>query len=261
MTPASMPPTPRPFPFRKTLGKLRRGIVGTLFSFRNGRHHPITILDPTLAAALGVTEGSSIPPSDISDHLNLLFHRVVERRPRLIVELGTRGGASTRALLAGAEVVDALVLSVDLDDCGTLPLPHGERWRFIRGDDVAFGESGFREWAEGEGVEPRVDLLFLDTSHEYEHTKRELEVWLPHLAPEGVIMLHDTNMGEGIFTRLDGSVGHGWDNRRGVVRALEEALGAHLPENGHFVTRAGGYLIRHTPTCGGLTELTRLPKP
>ena len=49
--------------------------------------------------------------SDISDHLSELFYEVVNAQPRLIVELGTRGGESTRALLSAAQVLDARVLS------------------------------------------------------------------------------------------------------------------------------------------------------
>ncbi len=218
----------------------------------------MVVLDPSLASALALPAGAPVPPSDISDHLNLLFQRVVERRPRLVVELGTRGGASTRALLAGAQLVDAQVLSVDLSDCSALPLPHRDRWHFVQGDDVAFGREGFAVWAGSQGLPPRVDLLFLDTSHLHDHTLEELEVWLPHLARGGTLLLHDTNMRSGITARLDGSLAHGWDNARGVIRALEKSLGVDLPENTHFVTRAGPYLVSHTPTCGGMTEVLHL---
>src|SRR5579872_7286938 len=67
--------------------------------------------NPVLTEALGRWAGS---PADIHDHLGALFAETVAARPRLIVELGTRGGISTRALLAAAEVSDAHLLSVDI---------------------------------------------------------------------------------------------------------------------------------------------------
>ena len=76
--------------------------------------------NPVLAQALGRWATAR---SDIRDHLGTLFHEAVSARPRLIVELGTRGGGSTRALLAAAEVTGAHVLSVDIEDCGTIDLP------------------------------------------------------------------------------------------------------------------------------------------
>src|SRR5476651_2065618 len=52
---------------------------------------------PVLAEALGRWADAR---SDIHDHLGAIFAETVRSRPKLIVELGTRGGLSTRALLA-----------------------------------------------------------------------------------------------------------------------------------------------------------------
>ncbi|MFO7534533.1 MAG: class I SAM-dependent methyltransferase [Kiritimatiellia bacterium] len=196
--------------------------------------------------------------SDISDHLSTLFFLTLMQQPRLIVELGTRGGESTRALLAAASVVNARMLSLDINECGGIELTHRDRWSFVKCDDVTFGLTGLDEWCRQEGLEPKVDVLFIDTSHKYEHTKRELAAWMPRLSEGGLVMLHDTNMGQGAYTRLDGSTGLGWDNQRGVIRALEEWLGCHYQENRYFADYIKGFALFHYPNCDGLTVLKRI---
>ena len=52
------------------------------------------------------------------------------------------------------------------------------------------------------------------------------------------MILHDTNM-KRIYRRADRSLGLGWDNDRGVIRALEETLGAKFNEEQDFVTVRG----------------------
>mgnify|MGYP000157936475 FL=1 len=67
--------------------------------------------------------------SDIQHHLPLLYasaHGVV-------VELGTRTGVSTCALLAGVERRGGHVWSIDIDDCSQLYADHPQ-WTFKRGD-------------------------------------------------------------------------------------------------------------------------------
>ena len=198
--------------------------------------------------------------SDISDHLSTLFFFAVGAQPRLIVELGTRGGESTRVFLAAAKMNDAKVLSVDIEDCSGLELPHRDRWSFVKTDDIEFGLKGFAVWCAAANLKPQIDLLFIDTSHLYEHTKQEIEIWSPLLADGGVMIFHDTNMGQGVYGRLDRSVGrYGWDNERGVIRAVEEFLGTSYDERRFFTDLQKGFLVAHYPHCNGLTVLKKLP--
>jgi predicted O-methyltransferase YrrM len=213
---------------------------------------------PALAEALGRWTDA---PSDIHDHLGTLFAEAVAARPRLIVELGTRGAVSTRALLAAAEVAGATMVSVDLADCSQpdMPARFRARWNFAQGDDIAFAGAPFEAFCAARGLKPEADVVFIDTSHTYAHTRDELAAWLPRLAAGGVLMLHDTNMGRGWFRRLDGIVARGWDNERGVIRAIEERLGRRWDEGSYFTDVAGGFLVRHVPWSSGFTVLKRLP--
>ncbi len=235
--------------------KLKRWFREKSFRTSGGTRFDGHLYNSLLAEALGGNRAKS----DISDHLSTIFFFALDARPKLIVELGTRGGESTRALLAAARLCGATMLSIDIDDVSTIDVPFRDRWTFVRDDDVEFGKSKFAAWCAQHGFEPRADLLFIDTSHLYDHTKQELAVWTPLLAPQGTMMFHDTNMGHGLFSRLDGSVGVGWDNQRGVIRAIEELVGRKYDESKFFDDLAAGFLIKHFPNCSGLTVMKRTP--
>jgi predicted O-methyltransferase YrrM len=211
---------------------------------------------PVLAAALGRW---AYDRSDIHNHLGTIFAETLRAAPRLIVELGTRGGISTLALLAAAEVADAPVLSVDIEDCAGVDIPprFRRRWHFQLGDDVAFAGEPFERFCAARGLPPLADVIFLDTSHLYEHTRDEIDRWLPRLATGGAMIFHDTNMATW-YRSLDGQVRRGWDNERGVIRAIEERLGRTYDADTYFVDIAAGFLVQHWPWCSGLTVLRRL---
>jgi predicted O-methyltransferase YrrM len=227
-----------------------------MMSFRvaGGTRHAHKAYAQELDSAIANVGGQS----DISDHLGAIFFHAIQCRPRLMVELGTRGGASTRALLAAAAVSDATLLSVDIDDCRDISCPHRELWQFVQDDDVNFALESFEDWCHGRGLAPAIDVLFIDTSHEYAHTCRELAAWIPFVSDGGGIMLHDTNMGAGLYGRTDGSIGFGWDNARGVIRAVEEFLGRRYDETSYFSDYTKGFAVLHVPNCNGFTMLRRV---
>jgi hypothetical protein len=72
------------------------------------------------------------------------------------------------------------------------------------------------------------------------------------------MMFHDTNMGDGWFRRLDGGVDRGWNNERGVIRAIEEFLGRHYDEHSYFTDVVAGFAVQHAPWSSGFTVLRRL---
>jgi cephalosporin hydroxylase len=192
--------------------------------------------------------------TDLSDHLVTLFVETLAVHPHLIVELGVRGGESTFVLERAAALSEAHLVSVDIEDCqASCTYP---KWAFVKRDDVAFAGE-FAEWCRARSIVPTIDVLFIDTSHLYEHTKEELRVWLPFLSAKGKLILHDTNM-KTIYRRADGTIGAGWNNSRGVIRALEEQVSAKFNEDRDFVTMADGWIVRHWALCNGLTVLEKI---
>lgn len=192
--------------------------------------------------------------TDISDHLSFIFEESLRNNPSTIVELGVRGGVSSRIFRKASEICGSDLISVDLQNCSDA-LDY-EGWYFVQKDDLEFARE-FKEWSRENGVKGDVDVLFIDTSHEYEHTKEEIERWFPHLASDGIVFFHDTNL-SGFYFREDGSVGKAWDNDRGVIRAIEEMIGCSLNEKRRFSTIKSGFLIRHEPYCNGMTMLKKL---
>jgi glycosyltransferase involved in cell wall biosynthesis len=139
--------------------------------------------------------------SDINEHLLFLYEMVVNSNAQNIVELGTRDGNSTCALVIGAAKSGGHVVSVDhgkgAEYAGETPtwdaltqtsasitgkLGLGDFWTIIVKDDVDFAKQYHEE----------VDLLFIDTEHSYEQTKRELEAWGTKVVNGGMIVIHDT---------------------------------------------------------------------
>jgi cephalosporin hydroxylase len=193
-------------------------------------------------------------PSDINEHLELIFAEALLSRPHVIVELGVRGGLSTFVFERVANLCEVSIISADIEDCSKTS-SHPRRY-FFHGDDVQFAHY-FQSFCRERNIPPVVDLLFIDTSHYYEHTVLEIAAWFPLLSSRAKVIFHDTNM-KLVGPRKDGCVELSWDNKRGVVRAIEEHLGISIDETKEFKDSAGGWLIRHWPNCNGLTILDRI---
>jgi hypothetical protein len=115
-----------------------------------------------------------------------------------IIELGVgnpgRGegytGNSTAAFLAGIELGGGSrgggLWSVDIADP---PVPPAWRdlpfWHLLVADDTS--EAAVKFCPDG------ADVLFIDTSHYYDHTLAELRLYVPKVMPGGVVLMHDTD--------------------------------------------------------------------
>ena len=79
--------------------------------------------------------------------------------------------------------------------------------RFVHMDDIEFSKK-FIEYVNKHNLQKTIDVLFIDTSHMYEHTKKEIECWFPFLSDNAIVIFHDTNM-PGVFHKS-----MSWDNNR-----------------------------------------------
>lgn len=148
--------------------------------------------------------------SDIQGQMPLLYSAALVRARPVIAELGTRSGQSTCALLAGAAVTGGHVHSVDPG-----PLEHGAGsvpgwwaktglWSFLPADDMSDAAAAW--------VPAVLDVLFVDTSHTYDHTLAELRRYAPRVRPGGVVLCHDVELrcddpvmgGEWVDANMDG---------------------------------------------------------
>jgi cephalosporin hydroxylase len=196
----------------------------------------------------------ALPRTDISDHLLPLFLEAMAVHPQLIVELGVRTGESTFSLERVATLCGSTLVSVDIDDCARVSTCKNRT--FVKSDDIAFARK-FPDWCAERGIRPEIDVLFIDTSHLYDHTVQEIKSWFPFLSQNSKVFFHDTNQRR-VYYRQDKSMGIGWNSDRGVIRALQEYLGVTFDENVSFTNTWKGWIVRHNALCSGFTILERL---
>ncbi len=201
----------------------------------------------------------SLVRTDMSDHLVTLFIESLTIRPKLIVELGVREGESTFVLERVARLFGSKLVSVDIEDCSRIS--SYQNWMFVKSDDIGFAQK-FESWCEGHSIQPQIDILFIDTSHLFEHTLQEINHWFPFLSDRAKVFFHDTNLQE-VYSRKDGSWGTRWnsvdeDNKRGVIGAIEEYFCTSFSEKEDFVDFRKGWLIKHYASCGGFMILEKI---
>ncbi len=171
----------------------------------------------------------------LCEHIEVMMgavaHYATSHAP-VIIELGVRTGVSSAIWLAGIEKAErGRLWSVDIDE------PSGSyvhqiighpAWTFHRGNDLDLAVLAPED----------ADILFVDTSHAYEHTLAELRLFTPKLQSEGVVFLHDSNVED---------VGAG-DEPWSVRRAIDTFIAEH-PE----------WTVEHSADRFGLALMVRRP--
>jgi len=135
------------------------------------------------------------------DLIGELVHRL-RPGPVTVVDVGAGSGTTALAVLV-ARPKRVKVYSIDhseeaLSSTGQAMKNAGfqRRWKGILSDSV--------EAARLSEIPTVVDLLLLDSSHEYEATREELAVWVPRLRKGGLLWLHDYRGGyPGVKRALD----------------------------------------------------------
>lgn len=134
-------------------------------------------------------------PTDICDYLPLLYNLTVLLNAKLVIELGMRDGNSSSAFLYGIEKTGGRLWSCDLDPLhetciwrkhepsDLINFMHDQDWTRNRGDDIELAPT----------APTGADILFIDTSHLYEHTAAELKSYFPKLNDNGILIIHDTD--------------------------------------------------------------------
>jgi O-methyltransferase len=125
---------------------------------------------------------------DIGEHLTMLAILVIEFGLKEIVEIGTREGNSTIALLEAAKTIGGHLFSVDVEPCRAArerveAFGFAKSWTFKQHNALALTDAD---------IPHPIDLLFIDTFHLYSQTLAELRKFLPLVRSGGWIVLHDS---------------------------------------------------------------------
>ncbi|NIR76763.1 MAG: hypothetical protein GWN53_17180 [Gammaproteobacteria bacterium] len=141
------------------------------------------------------------PDSDIREHLPTLYRLTVDLDARRVLELGVKYGNSTLAFLMALHETGGHLTSVDIE------LPRVAYKRIKRRGWLGRWTLRWRDDREYEWEhDTPPDIVFIDSSHAYEHTAYELDAF-GGLAT-GAVVLHDTHE----------------NNYPGVRKALDEWL-------------------------------------
>jgi len=191
--------------------------------------------------------------------LDQSFHAALIANPNLIMELGTGAkGLRTQAMCRAAALCDAWLVSVDIKDCLGCGNAWYGKWIFIQAEAREFGRI-WPQWAGRKFGESReIDVLFVDLDELYETTLETWQIWNPYLAPKATLMFRCTNLQKKLYYPDGTSTMLGWDNKRGVIRVLEDALGLKFDETREYTGEQNGWAIKHYPWGGGLSILKRI---
>ena len=184
----------------------------------------------------------------ISTVLLYIYEFGMMARPKIIVELGvSKEALANRVLEMVARRFNSIFVSCDLYDfkhvCSY------EKWHFVQSDDITFGKHF--------SIKSDIDLLFIDTDELYPHSGQEIETFFPLLNERCTVMFRCTNLKKEL-TYENGAKTHlGWDNQRGVIRAIEEYLGDKFDESHLFLKIVRDWEVIHYPWGAGITILRR----
>jgi predicted O-methyltransferase YrrM len=195
-----------------------------------------------------------IPP------LSMLQGLIMGNGIRRVVQLGHYVGYSTILISLMMQRMNSggQLFSIDIDQRAT-DFTQGWVDRFgtddsvtLRVSDSADADAGAAAIDAFGGQAPQ--LVFIDSSHMYEHTLKELDLWYPLLQDWGFIVMHDASTFAADFDATSGG---------GVRRAIDEwnlmATDRIFTINSQFSTELNGEDLVYVDGCG-LGMLQKVPR-
>ena len=121
---------------------------------------------------------------DSDRHLISIFSIALASKGEVYVELGVREGHTSEPLHKAAELNLGKLWSVDVNEPTEYrPPDNTAHYEFRKNDSIKFLE----EWPK----HIKMDVVFVDDWHSYEHVKRQLELLDQCVGPSSIILLHD----------------------------------------------------------------------
>lgn len=201
--------------------------------------------------------------SDISSHLPAIFAHTVIQNPQIVIESGVRSGESSYAFKKAIELCNSTLIGIDID----IKVAHVYEHLDIKKSELhIMDDLKFLAWWNSSLYQnKKVDIVFIDTSHFYDHTMQELELFLALLNDSGLFIFHDANicpLENSMYQRINNTCGVGWNNGDGVSRAIKDFFGIQFDVTQYasfkFYAVGSNWLLIHYPYCNGLTLIKKL---
>ena len=127
---------------------------------------------------------TSTGKGDSDRHAMVLFGIALASKGKTYVELGVREGTTTLPILAAAKMNEGKLFSVDVDSSlFACPEEFKDNWQFVKSDAIEFLDN----W----DVSMKIDFIYIDDWHSYEHVKKELEIVDKLVGPSSIVLLHE----------------------------------------------------------------------
>ena len=168
-------------------------------------------------------ERSDVPPwnseSSVSEFLGDLVFRL---KARTVVELGCFVGWTSAHIALGVREANCngKLWCVDTET-RFLEIARENLARVGLGEQVEFLCGQSMDSAVLAKLPAEIDIVFIDTSHLYEDTCKELDIYSKRLSADGCIILHDTISWPGVRR----AVGNIWDRFQSLTFATEGSNG------------------------------------
>jgi hypothetical protein len=203
----------------------------------------------------------------ISSHLPKILKSSLKQLSKikdsaLIVHLGLQQGSIFNIFNKISAKCPLIQIGVDTTFSDEYKLYQKSDHRIYKMDILKYSQIHERECQKNR-IKSKIDILVLCCSHLYEPTLKELQSYIPFLSHQGLVILHNTHMCPLRFD--DGQLGWklkngqikkgGWDNQRGVSRALETYFQITMHEDKKFKIYFDKWSLTHDPICNGLTIL------
>lgn len=212
-----------------------------------------------------VLSKSNLFDNDVSSHLPTIYVHTVLNKPKLIFELGVASGQTSYAFNKAAMATSSKLVGVDIDPRWKSSYKNFSKnqCQFYGMDDIKFLKFFLKNPLY---PNKKVNLIYIDTSHVYQHTLVELEHFIPILAESGSFCVHDTNMSPledfGWYCLTNKVCYKGWDNKKGVVRAIKEFFDIDFDETKYnmfsFSKFGRNWKLVHYPYCNGFTLIRHI---
>jgi len=194
--------------------------------------------------------------NDICHHFDNLVYEVIANKPKVMLELGVRKGESTFVFNKIQKILNNIHISVDIVDCSNVL--DDPRWIFLIEDSINYLKN-YNSWSKENISSLNPDIIFIDTSHLYEETLKEIKLSVEILNNNGAIMFHDTNHNK--ITYQENNILYNKFNyspQLGVKLALEEYFNCKFNFKNPFIIIKQGWIIKHYPESFGYTIMRKL---